>query len=179
MGCVECNRRVRREESYCEACLDRFFETTFERLGNVVREAGDIYLGRSGNPERRLFEHFADSSRDHLAILHWSDNKDAIAELERELISEFEHRWKQTNVHRESVGRWPRTGWSCVYLSWRWKASAAPPKGLRPRTLREFDYEGPEDPSWNFCDPPTILTARISREEARGLVADYRAQFRP
>ena len=54
---------------FCEHHDDEVFTRTRAALRDVLHVASELYIGRTGHPERRLLEHRSDADRDHLTAM--------------------------------------------------------------------------------------------------------------
>lgn len=80
--CKTCRRSIRRDHFYCSHCWTGLVEGLCSRVDRISRAASEIYIGRTCDPEARREEHFEESRRPRLTVLHWSDDIDEICVLE-------------------------------------------------------------------------------------------------
>lgn len=105
---------------FCEHHDDEVFTRTRAALRDVLHVASELYIGRTGHPERRLLEHRSDADRDHLLLLHWGASWDEIELFESQLISSCDHLARVQNITPESAGRYS-SPWNVVYASFKLK----------------------------------------------------------
>jgi hypothetical protein len=97
--------------------MERFCDT----IDRIARDADEIYIGRTCDPDARHEEHFEDWGRGNLAVLHGSDDIDEICAIEEALIREFAWLRKLANATDESLGEGRADLRNYVYVSWRRK----------------------------------------------------------
>jgi hypothetical protein len=85
----------------------------------VLAEAAEIYIGRTCDPDARREEHYEDSRRGNLMVLHGSDDIDEICAIEEALIREFADLRRLANATDESLGGARVDLRNYVYVSWR------------------------------------------------------------
>ena len=95
--------------------MERFCDT----IDRIAREADEIYIGRTCDPDARREEHYEDWRRGNLAVLHGSDDIDEVCAIEEALIREFAGHPKLANATDESLGGGRPELRNYVYVSWR------------------------------------------------------------
>jgi hypothetical protein len=150
---------------YCPSHWDALLDGLVATIEPIAREAREIYIGRSNDPERRLLEHYEQSGRDLMAVLHWSSDQEEIEIIEKELIERTSRFRKQANESSKPHGSW-YGHWNAVYLSWMWRAAS---RGLPSLRFKNVDglYHPRLLPDCGRCPkPPDYLRATLSPEDA-------------
>lgn len=93
-------------------------------VDEVLKLAGRAYVGRTNFPERRLLEHMAGAGRNKLFAVHWTDDRDEVAEMETSLIGRYQHLYKVENEALDARGRFGVPPYA-VYVSWVWRTGVA------------------------------------------------------
>jgi hypothetical protein len=119
--CRQCRTSIRADHFYCYGCWTELIERLAEKIDRIIRDAEEIYIGRTCDPEARREEHFEDSGRENLTVIHWSNDIDEICAIEEALIGVFADLRKLANVTDESLGGGRPDLRNCVYVSWRRK----------------------------------------------------------
>ena len=81
---VDCDEEM--EKFFCKTCYRKLSKSLTETLKDICTAAAEIYVGRTSDPERRLLEHFVESDRDILTILHWAKDWEEADYFEEMLI---------------------------------------------------------------------------------------------
>ena len=140
---------------------------------DTCKVAGRIYLGRTGFPERRLLEHFANHGRSHLLLLLWAGSWDEAEFLEEALIRRFEHLSKLANESLESTGSFT-SHWNALYLSFTPKAAIRALPGALDVPALHWRRRIWPDPM--FPGRPILLRSGArSRDGARQLLDEWDA----
>jgi len=156
---------------YCPSHWRHLLETLDATICQLYREAREIYVGRSNDPERRLLEHLVEYERDHLAVLHWSSDQAEIEKLETELIELTSRYSKQANLEGASRGSW-RGQWNCVYVAWCWKNSSRGLPGLRFRKVDGLYHPRLVPDCTRFPKEPDFLRATVSPGQAARILEE-------
>jgi hypothetical protein len=110
---------VRSDHFYCYDCWTLLMERFCDTIDRIARDADEIYIGRTCDPDARREEHFEDWDRGNLAVLHGSDDIHEICAIEEALIREFADHRKLANATDESLGGGRADLRNYVYVSWR------------------------------------------------------------
>jgi len=102
------------------------------RIDRIENVADEIYIGRTCDPDSRRDEHFEDTGRSNLIVLHWSDDIDEVCAIEEALIREFAQSPKIANATDESLGGGRTELRNYVYVSWRHQ----PRRAVRSSSVR-------------------------------------------
>jgi hypothetical protein len=120
-ACKSCRKPIREEHFYCYPCWGDLIGRLGDKVERVSYDAAEIYIGRTCDPGARREEHYEDSRRGNLTVLHWSDNIDEVCAVEEALIREFAFLRKLANATDVSFGGGRTDLRNCVYVSWRRK----------------------------------------------------------
>src|SRR5262249_6368347 len=114
-----CRRPLRRGHSYRYDCWLDLIDLLAEEVERVSFSASEIYIGRTCDADARRDEHFEDSGRPHLLVLHGSHDLDEVCAIEAALIRRFTRLRKLANATDASLGGARGDLRNYVYVSWR------------------------------------------------------------
>src|SRR5690242_12250014 len=69
-----CGRPIWTDHFYCRDCWDELLGRLCQEIDRIARDAAEIYIGRTCDPDARREEHYEDFGRGNLVVLHWSDD---------------------------------------------------------------------------------------------------------
>ena len=140
MKCREHNcKSVAYPDPYCTDHGVSLYKAIEQYIESIYRHSREIYIGRTSHPEARLFEHYIDSGREYLTILHWSNDWHAIDNIEHRFIVHFKDRIKRKNKSHKSDGALSGP-WNSLYVSWGKKSGSPGPDVQLQITVTELSY---------------------------------------
>jgi len=148
---------------FCDEHDREEFSRARAGIGDVLHVASELYIGRSGHPERRLLEHFVETGRDHLLLLHWAASWPEVEMFESKLIASCAKLARVQNQSHESIGK-HRSPWNVVYASFRLKSRV---KGIPgSHNVERLHWRLRLWPTQVIPCPMILLRARLEQDEA-------------
>lgn len=162
-----CATRSEDTHGFCTEHADKIFDEIIWQVEDVLAVASKVYFGRTAFPEQRLLQHFVQSQRDHLLLVHWAANWPEAKEFEESLISAFKEQSKFKRVENVSLGSdgTYSSPWNALYISFALKHDFPLPPGAI--NVERLHYRNRIWPNPVVPNAPVLLRCDLTPEEAR------------